>query len=1464
MSTDADTSGTSPSSNGLKYPVNAAAAPDRMHVGRSDISSPSLTPSSSSTSFPSSPASSMHLNAAAAAHNLTQSDINLGSSDHLSAHSHSPSPSPSPSYPPLGAAPQRFNERSLTAVAPRSSSLPLSMGTAYSKTTPPPPASPSTSAASKGINAAVAGGIKLKRAFAGRRSKKSEDTSAMFSRNAMGREQDSRQYEQHRTEPASSSPASAQVSPSASSCHAQPKGAKLQLSQLATHVFHKKSAKSPQEGLTSPAPPPPPKSTTARHNAPLPMQLGTQQQLSPESSSTPNQRSSIIPISPGISSAVNFMRMGAEEEERQREKAEEPVKAEKTEQKEAWRKSDSTNSHHTIRPGAVAANRASRPVSMAESFHSTHTIVPVNKRLSALITDADFGMPEEDDDSFQSMDEISTTSSSTSSISSSTNNRNNIPTKASSTPSAKLNKRRSMSLNLGSPFMKTPIPAYPPSASATELKHPSHSISEGVPPLTPPASMRENQNPLLAPHAHAQHTNSQGFISQASAAGEIRGRLHNVLAPSTSSSTASRDRNLPALPPHTVQHSQSQASAPLPSFRQTAISMTSGFAPAAGLAKRAVEKMGRAWGGISSSSSNSGYSSSSSSNTAPSSFSSASHMHDYALARTNSNQSTSGTGHGHGHSAANIYNHLKGHKQRRTPNSPSGSYSVTSSMTSGSDSDAYIPPPGPVLGRMVRPPLKLSSGAVATGVVFKRDLRTVVRETAVGVGCAPGSVDAERGVPAGREELKELEQRRLPALVVRCAQHLLIWGVQEEGLFRVSGRPSHVSKLRVEFDTGADYDMMECTPGDLDPHAVASVFKSFLRDLPEALLTNNLVPYFEAAISQESSNNPAESFVAARSESKGPGLPTGPRAGGQLPAIRKPPSLSTLAMPSFAGMRPPSASLLKALRALVAQLPEENRDLIRTLIELIKATAAASKVTKMPLSNLLLLFCPSLNMSPPLLRILCEADGIWIKEKEVPVLDIKRETVYFDISAPSTARPSGSDEGEHSQEDAEEQSVQSSRRTSEDHPSSDYDASAEGSLLIEDNDPQRRWTAVDRPDVPTVYLDCQSRASSASVSSTGQEATHSRDVSVTSSSPQDDASLSSDGYSAVLPNPHALPPPPLSLSAESVATPSTSSGQQSLPHLPLENVDDLYMPSKTDQESTGAPKIADLTPLSLNNTSSRRPMISNPVPVNSPVQFPSSSVENIQPPQISKRRSIPILSLPSFSPLSSSSQPPSPADSTSSQRGLRTKKPSLRLLFSKRSSASLSGLVGTSTTRPIISSPMTQPGAGPYMQNRAASDSSVSTPISAVTAPQSSLPHLPPVLDTPIEGSSLGFELGLEVSPPSTSSSDRNQGTEGDTIDRETTSLSIKVGQTPIADQYRFPSAASSQTSLVSVSQPGVSQLRPNPIVRGRGASVSSTASSNHLGLLDDADSEEEDWTNSVLLAADVNGQWSIQHPSRA
>lgn len=40
---------------------------------------------------------------------------------------------------------------------------------------------------------------------------------------------------------------------------------------------------------------------------------------------------------------------------------------------------------------------------------------------------------------------------------------------------------------------------------------------------------------------------------------------------------------------------------------------------------------------------------------------------------------------------------------------------------------------------------------------------------------------------------------------------------------------TRVLRMRLVF-TGVDYDMSGCAPGDLDPHAVASIFKAYLRE----------------------------------------------------------------------------------------------------------------------------------------------------------------------------------------------------------------------------------------------------------------------------------------------------------------------------------------------------------------------------------------------------------------------------------------------------------------------------------------------------------------------------------------------------------------------------------------------------------------------------------------------------------
>ncbi|GLB36957.1 putative GTPase-activator protein for Rho-like GTPases [Lyophyllum shimeji] len=1440
-----------------------------------------------------------------------------------------------------------------TSTIPRSSSLPLTaMGQTFGKSNTAAPAGPppSPSTTQRGLTAAMAGG--LRRAFIGRR-KKSEDASKMMDRSISGDEAttSAKDYRQHRI----------QASASSSSSPAQ------LASQVVKVGSPNKSAKSPlQQQL--PPPPPPPKPTSV----PTP-QSRTPPRPEPLKG-TNDHRSSIIPMSPSISSAVNYMRKGeagsggrnsqepetadngvkareevkeeAKDKEKEAEQAADGDKGgavDKGEMKESWRKSDSTIGHHTIRPGS----RPSRPVSMAESLQSNYTIVPTSKRQSALITDADFGMPEEDDSDSSVEHNSKDAALSTDLARTPTTDSDTFPTadsRASPTSAAKVRNRRSMSLNIptyGVPT-KPQLPPTPSSASAATL---THSVSAyPAPPSMSPSHSRDAPPSLRTP------ANANGYIAPSVTGGsqstgsDIHGRLAVwAAAPTQTRSTSSptttqqpprstpnnpyttfppppeplpspkpmsrAERSLPALPPHAQG-----------SPRQPTISMTSGL----GLAKRAVEKMhiglGRAWGigsssstGHSHSNSTSGYSSSSSGHSYTN-YTGSTPPSSYGAPKQHSHKQDSKHGHGHSSSASSGFNELvrtssnhsqasgpnflhKKHRLRHNPHATSVSSTASvSTSASASDSDALAQEVmGPTLGKRLRGPLRKGGGG---GVVFGRDLKSVVRDTGVGVGKprawggrwrnwdggeegeegrgaavdadAEGSEGVDRRTRKGsvrRGQLKALEERKLPALVVRCAQHLLIWGVQEEGLFRVSGRPSHVSKLRAEFDSGADFDMTGCSPGDLDPHAVASVFKAFLRELPEPILTKSLLPYFEAAMSQESTanaSNDADSGNRPRSNSRGPGLPSDPRNANGLPALRSPPSLSTLAMPTFAGLRPPSKALLTAFRALLAQLPEENRDLIRTVAELIKATAKESRETKMPLSNLLLVFCPSLNMNPPLLRLLCEAEGIW-EEPAAPqvvpaiedrVLDIRRSAGAEDGEEFEDARDGTEDDGER-----ESMQSESVGRTSEDVPSSvEYHASTED---VAHGAPR---------------IEAEEDASS-SMSRPSRQDAHARKTSLASSSLMDDESsflsTSEDhenlSRSYLDAHSRSVSPPLLTSSAESLDTPSTSSHHASIAR------DDGFK-----QQGASSPVIVKPSPMGSSPGALRRPVISSPVLVSGPVQFPSTAFENQNPSpnKLEKRRSIPVLSLPNLSASQTSLLTGSDSPTMSlAARAKRLKKPSLHILFQKKSSSSLSSprvASSPASIRPVISSPYLQ--APP-----SASESSISTPLSAVTAPQSSTSTLPPKLDTAIDNSSLriGVGLGIEVletpaTPPEEGEQTANASDGSQLLPKSAASVaqlpaaSASVGSliargpspTPIAD--RFHRAASPAPSLALKfdhrRHRPASHLRHNPTSRSRAFSASSNASSNHLGLLDDE--ESEDWTKSVLLAADVDGGWAIEQPA--
>ena len=80
----------------------------------------------------------------------------------------------------------------------------------------------------------------------------------------------------------------------------------------------------------------------------------------------------------------------------------------------------------------------------------------------------------------------------------------------------------------------------------------------------------------------------------------------------------------------------------------------------------------------------------------------------------------------------------------------------------------------------------------------------------------------------------------LPAVVYRCIEYLEAKGAaSEEGIFRLSGSNIVIKALKERFNTEGDVDFL-ADDQYYDVHAVASLFKQYLRELPTSVLTREL------------------------------------------------------------------------------------------------------------------------------------------------------------------------------------------------------------------------------------------------------------------------------------------------------------------------------------------------------------------------------------------------------------------------------------------------------------------------------------------------------------------------------------------------------------------------------------------------------------------------------------------------
>uniref|UniRef100_A0A4W4FFL1 SH3 domain-binding protein 1 n=1 Tax=Electrophorus electricus TaxID=8005 RepID=A0A4W4FFL1_ELEEL len=139
--------------------------------------------------------------------------------------------------------------------------------------------------------------------------------------------------------------------------------------------------------------------------------------------------------------------------------------------------------------------------------------------------------------------------------------------------------------------------------------------------------------------------------------------------------------------------------------------------------------------------------------------------------------------------------------------------------------------------------------------------------------------------------------------IQECVNMLLRTGLREEGLFRLAAAASMVKKLKFSLDSGT-VDQAEF---NADPHAVAGALKSYLRELPEPLMTFELYnDWFKAAGEKELEDK------------------------------------------------------LEKLRAVLQKLPSENYNNLRYLIQFLACLSEQQAVNRMTPSNIAIVLGPNL------------------------------------------------------------------------------------------------------------------------------------------------------------------------------------------------------------------------------------------------------------------------------------------------------------------------------------------------------------------------------------------------------------------------------------------------------------------------------------------------------------------------
>ena len=151
-------------------------------------------------------------------------------------------------------------------------------------------------------------------------------------------------------------------------------------------------------------------------------------------------------------------------------------------------------------------------------------------------------------------------------------------------------------------------------------------------------------------------------------------------------------------------------------------------------------------------------------------------------------------------------------------------------------------------------------------------------------------------------ESRREKGREYPFILEATSKDLAERGVDQEGIFRISGNSREVNDLRARIENGHDIVL-----SDYSPHTVACLLKMWLRELPEPLMTFELYDAFNQT-------------TEGRTEEES----------------------------------------VEYLKEIVQRLPAVNRVSLHRLLTLLHQIAQNSAVNLMPSSNLSIVFTPAL------------------------------------------------------------------------------------------------------------------------------------------------------------------------------------------------------------------------------------------------------------------------------------------------------------------------------------------------------------------------------------------------------------------------------------------------------------------------------------------------------------------------